>query len=117
MTASEIDRRLASYGSLAPGRPNHHQVAHLGGTWSEGHVHGHLVQAGWGAAIGFRGIGLDPAGPAVPVSLLVSDLLPGAWPDLDTLEGTDYRRVPVRVHLPEGEVDAWIYVLADLGDR
>ena len=29
----KADHRLAVYGSLAPGRPNHHHVAALGGRW------------------------------------------------------------------------------------
>ena len=45
--------RLATYGSLAPGRPNHHQLDGLEGRWSEGDVYGRLVDAGWGASLGY----------------------------------------------------------------
>jgi hypothetical protein len=34
------DRRLAVYGSLAPGRPNHHQLSDLSGRWIKGTVQG-----------------------------------------------------------------------------
>lgn len=34
---------LATYGTLAPGRANHHQLAELQGHWQAGHVTGHLV--------------------------------------------------------------------------
>ena len=41
------DERLATYGTLAPGRPNHHHVQGLPGRWFTGHVHGHLFDIGW----------------------------------------------------------------------
>ena len=44
--------RLVAYGTLAPGRPNHHQLDGLTGRRLEGRVHGALVQQGWGAALG-----------------------------------------------------------------
>jgi hypothetical protein len=48
--------RLATYGTLGPGGPNHHQVSTLKGRWSRGYVHGRLVAAGWGADLGFPSI-------------------------------------------------------------
>jgi hypothetical protein len=47
--ALDARHRLTTYGSLAPGRPNHHQLDGLEGRWSRGHVRGTLVDAGWGA--------------------------------------------------------------------
>jgi hypothetical protein len=38
--------RLATYGSLAPGRPNHDQLDGLEGRWLKGHVDGMFVDAG-----------------------------------------------------------------------
>jgi len=38
------EHRLATYGTLAPGRPNHHQLDGLTGRWLEGHVNGTLVE-------------------------------------------------------------------------
>jgi hypothetical protein len=38
---------LAVYGTLAPGRPNHHVVAPLGGEWTDGMIEGDLLPAGW----------------------------------------------------------------------
>ena len=35
--------RLATYGTLAPGRPNQHQLDGLEGRWFAGHVNGMLV--------------------------------------------------------------------------
>jgi hypothetical protein len=48
------DMRLATYGTLAPGRPNHGQLSNLPGRWLVGRVHGSLVDAGWGAKVGTR---------------------------------------------------------------
>ncbi len=89
--------RLAVYGSLAPGRQNHHIVAALGGTWSDGVVEGDLVTYGWGAAIGFPAVYLREGGPEVPVRVLASDALRRAWPELDAFEGVEYCRVLVPV--------------------
>lgn len=86
-------RRLATYGSLAPGRQNHHIVEALGGTWTDGVVEGDLAYFGWGAAVGFPALRLRSGGPAVAVQVLASAGLPGAWTDLDAFEGREYRRV------------------------
>ena len=112
-TRRAAGRRPAVYGSLAPGRPNHHQLAALGGVWREGHVRGRLVEAGWGAALGYPALVLDPDGVDVPVHVLESDALPDHWARLDEHEGSDYRRVVVTVRTPEGELDALIYELAE----
>lgn len=73
MTARDpVDRRLASYGSLAPGRVNHRQLAGPNGSWRQGTVKGRLVEAGWGAG---------------------------------------YRGVVASVHTPDGDVEAWVYVV------
>ncbi|MFO1067751.1 MAG: gamma-glutamylcyclotransferase [Geminicoccaceae bacterium] len=106
------DTRFATYGTLAPGRPNHHQLAALDGCWRQGTVRGRLVDAGWGAALGYPGLVLDPSGPVVEVHLLESAALPAHWSRLDAFEGPGYRREVARVALPDGEVEAWIYVLA-----
>jgi gamma-glutamylcyclotransferase (GGCT)/AIG2-like uncharacterized protein YtfP len=111
-TKSSADRRLATYGSLAPGRVNHHQLAGLDGYWRQGTVRGKLVDAGWGASLGYPGLILDPQGPPVDVHLFESSELPDHWPRLDAFEGTGYRRVVARVSTTDGDADAWIYVIA-----
>jgi hypothetical protein len=49
-----VSHALAVYGTLAPGRPNHHVVAPLGGEWADGFVEGELSPVGWGATLGYR---------------------------------------------------------------
>jgi gamma-glutamylcyclotransferase (GGCT)/AIG2-like uncharacterized protein YtfP len=97
--------RLAVYGSLAPGRQNHHIVAPLAGRWTEGIVEGDLVTYGWGAALGYPALYPRAGGPAVPVHLLTSDALRHAWDQLDAFEGAEYLRVlvTVRARAPTGE--------------
>ena len=105
------DHRLATYGSLAPGRPNHHHLAGIKGRWLQGLVYGRLVQEGWGADLGFPALVLDPAAPAINVYVFESADLPAQWARLDNFEGPGYQRVPVAVHTPAGELDASIYAL------
>lgn len=107
------DTRFAIYGSLAPGRVNHVQLAALKGRWRKGVVKGRLVDTGWGAAMGYPGLVLDPQGSAVDVHLLESPELPEHWDRLDAFEGSDYRRVVARVSTADGDVPAWIYVVAE----
>ena len=103
--------RLATYGTLAPGRPNHHQLDGLDGRWSEGHVYGTLIDAGWGAGLGYPALILDPDGSAIPVQVFESMNLPDHWSRLDDFEGPGYQRVVTSVSTPAGEVKASIYVL------
>ena len=103
--------RLATYGTLGPGKPNHHHVSMIDGNWSSGSVRGFLYEAGWGADLGYPGIVLDPTGPEVAVDLLESDLLSEHLERLDEFEGPGYDRVLTQVQTPSGVVDAYIYVI------
>ena len=107
------DTRLATYGTLAPGRANHHQLARLKGQWRQGTVRGRLVKAGWGAALGFPGLILDPSGSVVEVHLFESEDLPNHWARLDAFEGAGYRRAVTQVRTADGGLEAWIYVIAE----
>lgn len=101
--------RLATYGTLAPGRINAHQLADLAGTWSQGIVRGRLVEAGWGAEHGYPGMILDAGGEEIEVFVFTSEDLPAHWPRLDAFEGEGYRRVAATVSTPEGDLAASIY--------
>ncbi|MEM7330071.1 MAG: gamma-glutamylcyclotransferase [Pseudomonadota bacterium] len=111
MAALTAQHRLATYGTLAPGRSNHHELADLKGDWSQGFVRGHLIASGWGAAEGFPGIQLDPQGPRVEVNVLEAPDLPNHWRRLDVFEGVEYQRVVTLVQSPQGAYEACIYVL------
>jgi gamma-glutamylcyclotransferase (GGCT)/AIG2-like uncharacterized protein YtfP len=103
--------RLATYGSLAPGRANHIQLAGLSGQWFKAIVRGDLVQAGWGASLGFPGLILNPMGRAVEVDVFDSPDLSEHWARLDAFEGGGYQRVLARMETANGTIDAWIYVV------
>lgn len=103
-------QRLAMYGTLAPGRSNHHVVAPYDGTWTRGRVRGDFEEAGWGAAAGYPALRCRADGPWVPVHLLESLLLPGGWRAIDEFEGSEYRRVLVPVYAARGDRGALITV-------
>ncbi len=105
--------RLATYGTLAPGRVNEGQLADLTGTWSNGTVRGRLLQAGWGADLGYPGMIPDDDGDVIEVFIFTSADLPDHWTRLDAFEGEGYRRARVPAITDDGEVEVSIYVLAD----
>lgn len=111
--ACESECRLAVYGSLAPGGPNHYQLSDLPGRWVEGTVRGELHEQGWGAQLGFPGLILEPDGPEVRVQLLESTDLPDHWHRLDAFEGSGYRRTVTVARTAEGDLLTSIYVLVD----
>jgi gamma-glutamylcyclotransferase (GGCT)/AIG2-like uncharacterized protein YtfP len=108
----EGDTRLATYGTLGPGRPNHHQLSDLPGRWLTGRVRGSLVEEGWGAELGYPALILDDGGSPIDVDVFESPALPDHWDRLDAFEGAGYRRVAVDVETAEGVIPASIYVRA-----
>jgi gamma-glutamylcyclotransferase (GGCT)/AIG2-like uncharacterized protein YtfP len=75
-------------------------------------VQSNLIDAGWGAGIGFPGLILDPSGPSVEVYVFESSDLPSHWSRLDEFEGPGYRRVVTQVRTADGDLIACIYVAA-----
>jgi gamma-glutamylcyclotransferase (GGCT)/AIG2-like uncharacterized protein YtfP len=94
--------RLAVYGTLAPGKPNHHQLAGLKGTWQRGIVRGRLFPAGWGATLGYPALILDDDAEAIGVDLFESSDLNLAWDRLDEFEGSGYTRTIASVVVDDG---------------
>ena len=107
------ETRLVAYGTLGPGRPNHHQLSDLPGRWIVGRVRGSLVEAGWGAELGYPALVLDESGPELEVDVFESPALPEHWDRLDAFEGPGYRRATVDVAIEHGTLAASIYVLAE----
>ena len=62
-------------------------------------MRGRLVEAGWGAELGYPGLILDPSGQAIEVYIFESPELPNHWLRLDEFEGVGYRRVAHRIGL------------------
>lgn len=104
--------RLIVYGSLAPGREHHDQLAGLAGEWRDGWVTGVLHDRGWGAGLGYPALEWRARGPRVTAKLFTSPDLPAHWPRLDRFEGPDYRRIVAPFHELDGsETLAHVYVL------
>jgi 4'-phosphopantetheinyl transferase len=106
-------RRLAVYGTLAPGKSNHGQLAGLSGKWSQGTVRGTLRPAGWGLTHGFPGLIWNPSGDRVAVQVFDSQDLERHWDRLDAFEGEDYQRLLVPVEQDGSLVVANIYALSE----
>lgn len=107
------DTRLASYGTLAPGRENHAQVADLQGKWFTGTVRGRATVNPSGRWTGYPGFVLDPHAHLVEVFIFESADLPGHWPHLDAFEGEAYRRVVTTAQTPQGAISVSIYELKE----
>lgn len=109
----DTDHRLAVYGTLAPGRSNHHELAGLRGTWRAGTVRGHRIATGWGNGLGYPALAPADDAPEVAVELFESSDLPAHWDRLDAFEGDMYRRLRVQVTTRDGAVEAWVYAAVD----
>lgn len=105
---------LGVYGTLAPGQPNHHVVAPLGGEWTDGLVEGDLFPVGWGAILGYPAFRPRAGGAAVAVKVLISPLLAGAWPMIDRFEGPEYRRILIPVYRSVLTDERRLYTVANL---
>ena len=112
MSEDDSRQRLFVYGSLAPGRPNHHVMADIPGSWQPATLRGHLVDEGWGAELGCPGILPSPDGEEVSGFVLASASLGDHWTRLDAFEGVEYERVIATVRIDSArDVDAFVYAL------
>jgi gamma-glutamylcyclotransferase (GGCT)/AIG2-like uncharacterized protein YtfP len=78
---------LVVYGTLAPGRENHHLLAAIPGAWSQVTIEGEL-----GEWIGYPMFRWVTPGARVPAWLLRSPGLPGHFARLDEFETAAYAR-------------------------
>ena len=90
-------RRLAVYGTLAPGKPNASILAGIDGQWLEGTVYGDVSEAD-----GFPVYHWQRPGSSVPVKILDAPTLPDHFDRLDSFEGTRYRRILLPVEMQGG---------------
>jgi gamma-glutamylcyclotransferase (GGCT)/AIG2-like uncharacterized protein YtfP len=97
-----VSRRLAVYGTLAPGGERHDLLAAIAGRWFEGHVRGHRFVGRHSSARGYAALRLDPDGDRVPVAVLDAAELPRRFGSLDAYEGEGYRRVVAPVWDDDG---------------
>ena len=99
-------KTLAVYGSLKPGKENHHLISDIAGHWDTGYVHGTYIDGGWARHLGYPSMLWQPEGDQIPVSVLVSENLSNHWERLDRFEGADYQRILIPV-FKQGEVK-WV---------
>ncbi len=101
------DRKLVTYGTLAPGRPNHHILSDLQGDWKNCTLEGHLEEVDglpifrWQASV-----------RTIEASLLLSPDLPRRWRQIDRFEGSSYKRRLITVATDVGISVANIYASA-----
>ncbi len=109
---------LFVYGTLAPGRKNHHVLAAIPGSWESATLRGTLVDEGWGAEFGCPAILPSADGEDIAGHLFSSDELEHYWPLLDEFEGEGYERLPVEVTLlAGGKAGAQVYALKRAEER
>ena len=85
--------RLAIYGTLRRGEPNHRIIEHIAGEWIDGFVRGRIEEH-----YGFPFFVLDNEGDRVPVDVLSSSELSGSLERIDGFEGVWYRRTLIPVY-------------------
>ncbi|MBX2862168.1 MAG: gamma-glutamylcyclotransferase [Leptolyngbyaceae cyanobacterium MAG.088] len=104
--------RLFVYGTLQPGGPNEHVLTTIGGEWEPAVIKGNLIEAGWGAGMGYPGLVLDESGNDIHGYVFISSNLSDRWDALDEFEGKEYNRVVTSVTFLDGKkVQAHVYVL------
>ena len=86
------ETRLIAYGTLRPGRSNHHVVADIPGDWVPGRIEGYIDKSGHYPR--YRPM---RNGQWHDVEILVSPALPRYWRRIDRFEGPHYRRVIIPV--------------------
>ena len=101
---------LFVYGTLAPGEENAHIMDGMVGEWCKASVRGNRQNIGWGTHKGHPGFIPDEDGDVVNGLIFTSNDLPAHWSRLDQFEGVDYKRIPIKATLENGDVvDAEIY--------
>lgn len=98
--------KLIIYGTLAPGKPNHHKISHIKGDWKPAVLKGgKLENKGWGADLGFNGYVPAKENEQTNIScyVLFSDELMKNWEILDEFEGAGYKRILAEYELENGE--------------
>ena len=91
--------RLAIYGTLRRGEPNHKIIEHIVGEWVNGFVRGRIEEH-----YGFLFFAGDDRGGMVPVEVLSSSELSGSWERIDRFEGVWYRRTLIPVYDSIGSI-------------
>ena len=110
------EKSLIIYGTLAPGKPNHHIVENIKGEWIKAIVRGKLENKGWGADLGYKAFRHTNIEEQVKIDayILLSEELVANWHYLDEFEGNGYKRILAKYELENGEIGVgYIYATND----
>ena len=111
------EKILIIYGTLAPGRQNHHIIEHVKGVWKEGIIRGKLESSGWGAHLGYKAFrhGESELQEIIKAFVFFSDELLDNWKMRDEFEGDEYKRILAKYELDNGETGVgYIYALNEV---
>ncbi len=97
--------KLVTYGTLAPGKPNHGPIQEIPGAWERCTVQGYVS-----FLEGLPMFSWNPTGPDVDAQIFLSQHLPGLWRQIDDFEGMAYKRRLITVSTPTGVAVANIYL-------
>jgi gamma-glutamylcyclotransferase (GGCT)/AIG2-like uncharacterized protein YtfP len=106
MILGQPSKKLISYGTLAPGQPNHSLVSDLTGEWKECVIRGTMNQKD-----GLSLFSWDPNGAEQTAKLLSSDALQNNWDRIDQFEGKAYRRQMIPALTKAGIAIGYSYVV------
>jgi gamma-glutamylcyclotransferase (GGCT)/AIG2-like uncharacterized protein YtfP len=99
------NQKLFTYGTLAPGKPNHRILSGLQGTWARCTTRGQLMEVS-----GLPVFRWTPFGPRIEGELFVSPDLAQQWAQLDQFEGASYKRRMISGVTNTGTVVANVYL-------
>jgi gamma-glutamylcyclotransferase (GGCT)/AIG2-like uncharacterized protein YtfP len=99
------NQKLFTYGTLAPGKPNHRILSGLEGKWERCTTSGQLIEVS-----GLTMLRWQPSGPTIEGQLFVSSDLAKQWAQLDEFEGASYKRRMISVVTNTGTSVANVYL-------
>ena len=98
---------LFVYGTLKPGSEAHYYLARIHGIWSDAYCYGNWIKH---TNIGYPVISLDDNGVKIKGKLFFSKQLKNILRQIDTYEGTEYKRSITNAYLKDGSsVKSYIY--------
>jgi gamma-glutamylcyclotransferase (GGCT)/AIG2-like uncharacterized protein YtfP len=107
-----MTNRLFVYGTLGLGQSHEHLLTQAPGRWEKARVQGVLYLQGVGLTTGYPAIELREDGKWIEGYVYFSRQLSKLWDQLDSYEGSGYKRVITKVTLSNGKSgNAYIYEL------
>ncbi len=99
------NHKLITYGTLAPGMPNHYIISDLQGNWEKCWINGYIDDVH-----GLPVFHWDTSRPLIEMQLFVSPGLSKKWSLIDKFEGSSYKRRLITAKTNTGITVAYIYL-------